>query len=102
MLLEARLKDDTYILIDAEAAIGIDKGGGVFHSPADSLDSMLKLAAQVTGRLKELIDADDAPDRMGITFGIKVNGIAEVSLARRPDDAQFRITAEWSKKGESG
>jgi hypothetical protein len=99
MLLETRLKDDTYILIDAEAALGIDKGTGEFHSPDDALDNMLKLAAQVTGRLKELMSAEGGPDRLGVTFGIRVDGSAAVSLARRTEDAQFRITAEWSRSG---
>jgi len=97
MLLEARLRDDTYILIDAEAVSGIDKGSGQFFTQGEALDSMLKLAAQVTERLKELMDGDDSPDRIGVTFGVKVDGSAAVSVARRPDDAQFRITAEWSR-----
>lgn len=96
MLLETRLSDDTYILIDAEASLGIEKGTGEYHSPSEALDNMLKLASQVTGRLKTLMEGEDAPERLGVTFGIRVNGSAAVSLARKPDDAQFRITAEWS------
>ena len=61
-----------------------------------NLDNMLTLAAQVTERLKVLMDGEDAPDRLGVTFGIRVNGSAAVALARKPDDAQFRITAEWT------
>lgn len=97
MLLEARLRDDTYILIDAEAAIGIDKGTGEYHSPDEALDSILKLAGQVTGRLKELVEAAGGPDRLSATFGIKVDGNAAVSVSRKPEDGQFRVTAEWSR-----
>jgi hypothetical protein len=96
MLLETRLKDDTYILIDAEPSLGIEKGTGEYHSPSEVMDNMLTLATQVTGRLKALMDGEDAPDRLGVTFGIRVNGSAAVALARMPDDAQFRITAEWT------
>ncbi|MFT5683235.1 MAG: hypothetical protein ACI8RZ_004166 [Myxococcota bacterium] len=97
MFLETRLKDDTFIQIDAEASLGIDKGGAVYHSQADVLDNMLTLAAQVTSRLKELTTGEDAPDRMSVTFGIRVNGNSEVSMARQSDIAQFQVTAEWSK-----
>ena len=97
MLLETRLRDDTYILIDAEAAIGIDKGTGEYHSPAEALDTILTLAGQVTSRLKELVQEQDGPDRMTATFGIKVDGSASVAVARKPEDGQIRITAEWSK-----
>ena len=99
MLLEARLRDDTYILIDAEASIGIDKGTGDYHAPQDALDNMLKLAAQVSGRLRELVESEGGPERLGVTFGVRVNGNAAVSMARRPDDAQFKITAEWTRSG---
>ncbi len=99
MLLETRLEDDTYIQIDAEAALGIDKGGGVYHSQADALDNMLTLAAQVTHRLKALTDGDGAPDKLSVTFGVRVDGNAAVSVARQGDIAQFTITAEWTKSG---
>ena len=101
MLLETRLRDDTYIMIDAEAAIGIDKGTGVYHSQDDALDNMLKLAAQVSGRLKELTEGEGGPDRMSVTFGVKVDGNAAVSVARKTEDGQFKITAEWSRSGGS-
>ena len=97
MLLETRLEDDTYILIDAEPMPGIGRNDGQYNSPADALENMLRLAAQVTRRFKDLLDEDSTPDRMGVTFGVRVDGNATVSLARKPDNAQFQITAEWSK-----
>ena len=97
MILEARLRDDVYIRIDAEPSSGIEKGSGDRGYPDQALDNMLQLASQVTSRLHELTTGDKAPDELEVRFGIKVDGNAIVSVSRDLNTAQFQVTARWNQ-----
>ena len=97
MLLETIIHDDVYVFIDAEPAAGIAKGGVVSHSPDMALENMLKLAGQVTTRLREAIPPDTSPDEVEISFAVRVDSNAAVSIARQPTDGQFHIVARWNK-----
>lgn len=96
MIIEARLRDDIFINIDAEATSGMSRG--MEHNyPDQALDNMITLAQQVTSRLSELATGESAPDALEVRFGIKVDGNSAVTLCRSPDTAQLQITARWSK-----
>jgi hypothetical protein len=97
MILEARLRDDVYISIDAVPSSGISKGGSERGYPDQALDNMLKLASQVTSRLHEITEGDKAPDELEVRFGIKVDGDAIVSVSRDITTAQFQVTARWNQ-----
>ncbi len=83
---------EVFFLIPARVRIGSTAAAVVF---TNALDNMLTLAAQITGRLKELTAGEGAPDKLSVTFGVRVDGSAAVSVARQGDIAQFTITAEW-------
>ncbi|MFT4979625.1 MAG: hypothetical protein ACI8S6_005537 [Myxococcota bacterium] len=97
MILEARLRDDIFIQIDAPATSGIEKGGVERSYPDQALDNMLILAGQMTSRLKELTQGEDAPDSLEVTFGVRVDGNAAVSIARDVASAQLQVTARWTR-----
>ncbi|MEL6342843.1 MAG: CU044_2847 family protein [Myxococcota bacterium] len=97
MLLEVLLKDDTYVLIDAEPAIGIDKGGGNIAPPQEALNSMLVLGGQMMSRLVELTRGEAAPDEMSATFGLRVDSNGTVSIAKNLNEAQIQVSARWTR-----
>lgn len=99
MILEARLKDDTYINIDAEASGSISKGrGGERSYPDQALDNMIVLAQQLSERLHALSQGEHAPDALEVSFGVKVDSNAVVSLSRDLSSAQLQVTARWTSK----
>ena len=98
MILEARLKDDIYINIDAEASGSISKGGhGERSYPDQALDNMITLAQQIAERLHALSQGETAPDTLEVSFGVKVDSNAVVSLSRDFNSAQLKVTARWSR-----
>jgi hypothetical protein len=102
MLLESRINDRTTIIIDAETVGGIDKGGGVaFSHPDKALPNAMTLIRAVAETLGEGIPSgtNTPPDTMEVTFAVRVDSNAIVSLARAVDAGQLRVTLRWTRAG---
>ena len=101
MLLETRLDDGSKLFIDAESAGGFSKDSnlGDFH-PDKALDNVVRVAAAVgkklAGAARDAARTQPAPEGLELSFGIKVDSAAVVSVGKTPEDGQFRITARWT------
>ncbi len=106
MLLQSYIDDTTCLNIEVEATGDFHKNedeGGAFH-PDKVLDNVVQVAALVARRMSDA--ASDAaassatpPSRLTLTFGIRVDGAAVVSLASDLSKAHFQVKAEWAPKG---
>ena len=101
MLLETRLDDGSKLFIDAATSGGFAKDSnlGDFH-PDDALKNVVSVAAAVgkklAGAAQDAARSQPAPETLELTFGIKVDASAVVSVSKNPEDGQFRITARWA------
>ena len=98
MLLESRLDNRTTLVIDAESVGGIDKGAlSESGHPDRIVESAVRMIRIVAGRLGEAaqVEGGAAPTSMEVTFAVRVDSNAVVSMARTPDDGQFRVTLRW-------
>ncbi len=104
MLLESHLNKDTILYIDVEPMQGFAKDEGThdFH-PDQVLENVVKVSTLVAQQLAETAaaaseGAHQTPSRLTLEFGIKVDLNAVVSLAPKPGESHFKITAEWAPK----
>ncbi|MCK6502659.1 hypothetical protein L6R53_04565 [Myxococcota bacterium] len=102
MLLASHIDDQTTLYIDTEVAGGFAKGDDDlgFH-PDQVLDNVVKVASLVARRLAEAAahdseGAQSTASRLSLSFGIKVDGAAVVSVASSASAAHFLVTAEWT------
>ena len=102
MLLESRLSDDTALFIDCETVGGFAKSdtAGDFH-PDDAISHVCKLAGDVAMELARTTAAaakgKPSPAGLELEFAIKVDSKATVSVARNPNDGQFRVRVRWGR-----
>jgi hypothetical protein len=98
MLLESRIDDRTTIVIDAEAAGGIDKGAlSVSGHPDRVVSNGISAIRALAKAFTEGFAGDGLPPEMDLTFALRVDSNAVVSLSRRPDEGQFRVTMRWRR-----
>lgn len=98
MLLESQLNDRLTLLIDAESVGGIDKGSLTVTSHPDRIvPRTVEMIRAVAERLGEagVVDAVTPPSTMEVAFAVRVDSNSHVSIARTPDDGQFRVTLRW-------
>jgi hypothetical protein len=105
MLLEARIDQDTIVYIDAEAVGGFSKGGQIGgFLESETLDNVVRVATLVgrrlaeTARLTGSVGATEGASTLDLAFAVKVDAGAVVSIAKTPDEGQFRVTARWSPR----
>ena len=102
MLLESRLSDDTVLLIDCETVGGFDKSDATsdFH-PDEAITNVCKLAGDVAMELSRTTSAaakgKPSPAGLELSFSIKIDSKAAVSVARTPNDGQFRVRVRWGR-----
>lgn len=98
MLLESRIDDRYTLLIDCENLGGVDKNAaGSTGHPDRVLENTVKVIRAAAERLGQGLSMEQlpAPVSMEVNFGVRVDQNAAVSVARNPDDAQFRVTLRW-------
>jgi hypothetical protein len=61
----------------------------------DALDKIKPAAQAVVTRLREL---HDAPDEIGVEFGIKLSAEAGAFVASAGVEANYKVTLKWSNK----
>jgi|GEM_PF-2202982 len=102
MLLESRLADDTPLFIDCETVGGFDKSdaGTDFH-PDDAIKHVCTIAGQVANELakaaRAAAGAKPSPGGLELEFAVKVDSKATVSVARNPNDGQFKVRVRWGR-----
>ncbi len=100
MLLESRINDRCTLLIDAETVGGIDKGSQSSHSHPDKMVplvvEMIRGVAENLGAAVN-VDAPHAPNEMDVTFTVRMDSNAVVSIARSPEAGQFQVTLRWKR-----
>lgn len=106
MLLQSYIDENTCLHIEVESSGDFNKGSEeseAFH-PDRVLDNVVAVAALVARRMSEAASksaasSDTPPSRLELTFGIRVDGGAVVSLASDLNKAHFQVRAEWAPKG---
>ena len=102
MILESRLADDTALFIDCETAGGFDKSDATseFH-PDDAIRNVCTIAGQVAAELSKAAraaaGAKPSPGGLELSFAIKVDSKACVSVARNSGEGQFKVTVRWGR-----
>lgn len=102
MLLETRFSDDSPVLIDVEAVSSVNKGdASEIISPDEVMGKVLDLSGNVARELASAAagatGAKPNPSGIEMSFGIRVDSNAVVSVARRLDDAQFHVKVRWGR-----
>ncbi len=97
MLIETRLSEGTYIFIDAEPTSGVGEEDSCH--PDSVMDNIVGITQGVLSRIREAAAGEDPPEQLTIAFGVRMDGNAVVSIAKRPELGQFQITARWHRQG---
>lgn len=100
MLLESRINERCTLLIDAETVGGIDKGSQSSHSHPDKLVPLITAAIRgVAEGLGEAMNVTAAiePSEMEVSFTMRMDSNAVVSIARSADAGQFGVTLRWKR-----
>lgn len=105
MLLQSYIDESTCLNIEVEASGDFHKNddeGSVFH-PDKVLDNVVEVAALVARRMSDAASraaasSDTPPSRLTLTFGIRVDAGAVVSLSSDISKAHFQVKAEWAPK----
>lgn len=98
MLLESRIDDRTTILIDAEASAGIDKGGSMSAHPDKVVPNGVTTVRAVAKAFADgLVGVEGLPPELELSFSLRVDSHAVVSLSRNPNEGQFRVTMRWRR-----
>ncbi len=98
MLLETRVNDRLTLLVDCENSGGVEKNALTANAHPDKiLDSAIAIIRGAAVRFGEglSLEGQPAPVMLEVEFGVKVDANAVVSLARRPDEAHFRVKLRW-------
>jgi hypothetical protein len=61
----------------------------------DALEKIKPAAQAIIARLREL---QDAPDEVGVEFGIKLSAAAGAFIASAGVEANYKVTLKWAKK----
>ena len=72
-----------------------DKAKDTFE---DALDKIKPAAQSIIGKLREL---HDAPDEIGVEFGIKLSAEAGAFIASAGVEANYKVTLKWTKSSAS-
>lgn len=99
MLLESQLNDRTILIFDAESVGGIDKGAVSNQGHPDkivprTIEIVRALATQLA-TAAEGVPGPNQPTDMEVTFGVRVDSNAIVSIARNPSEGNIRVTLKW-------
>lgn len=100
MLIESKVESEI-VLIEAEAASGIDKSStaGSFD-PDNVLQNVVGLVGAFTRALSESANqgamALPTPARMEIRFGVRVDSNSVVSIGKTPEGCQFQVMVAWN------
>lgn len=95
-----RLPDGSEILVEAIGADQlVDAGGGKISERAvgafkEGLELIASLARSVRHSIAEL-KSEDAPNKVELEFGIKIDAELGAMIARASTDAQLRILIAW-------
>ncbi|MDP2313296.1 MAG: CU044_2847 family protein [Pseudomonadota bacterium] len=99
MLLESRINERTTLVIDAESVGGIDKGALSTRSHPDTaipaVMAAIRAVAETLGEAAR-VGGSAPPSGMEVTFTVRIDSNAVVSVARTPDAGQFRVTLKWA------
>ena len=60
-----------------------------------------KIKPVATALIKKLREPIDAPDEIGVEFGVKLSGEAGVVLAATGVEAHFKVSLAWKRKEAS-
>lgn len=105
-LLEFRLDGGGSILVEVEPAPRgpVTRGGGgdaavrVVAAAEDSLQKVLAgVGPAVSGVLDQFRDSTRGPDEVTVEFSVKLAADAGVIIARTSGEANFKVTAKWSR-----
>lgn len=96
MLLQTRLNADTELFIDCETSGSFDKDETAldFH-PDDAADHVVTIAKGVVARLRDVSEAAGDDAQVEVSFSVKIDSNAVVSVAREPGAGQFRVTVRY-------
>ena len=103
-LVEFPLQDGTSIIVEVEQPEGgvvkAARSPGEVVAKAketleDALDKIKPAAQSIIAKLRGL---QDAPDEIGVEFGIKLSAEAGAFIASAGVEANYKVTLKWSKK----
>jgi len=103
-LVEFTLQDGGSVLIEVEepqaggltrAARPGEVAAKAKHSLEEALEHVKPAAAAVIAQLRSL---HDAPDEVGVEFGIKLSAEAGAFIAAAGVEANYKVTLKWTKK----
>ncbi|MCB9778386.1 MAG: hypothetical protein H6742_07480 [Alphaproteobacteria bacterium] len=103
MLIENRLDDETSVFIDVEIAGGFARGEDDygFH-PDQILNNVVKVSSLVASKLAEsaqqTAEKHEAPSRLTLEFGLKIDANSVVCIANNSQAAHFKVVAEWAPR----
>lgn len=98
MLLESQLPNRTTLVFDAESVGGIDKGSLTVQAHPDKIvPRAVEMIRALATELSGIAGIPDAPD-IEISFTVRVDSNAVVSIARSADEGQLRVTMRFPKK----
>lgn len=97
MLLECRVGEGSFIVLDAESTGGIDKSVTKIVSHPDqvvgqTLDAIRAIAGSFGAGVG---DSAERPSTLEVQFGVRVDSNATVTVAKTPEQGQFRVTLRW-------
>lgn len=98
MFLESRITDKLVLLVEAEAASGIDKSQfAVSPDPDRILERTIEVIRVCADRMGAALSTagTPAPVTMEVKFGVRVDGNAMVVLSKLASEAQFQVTFRW-------
>jgi hypothetical protein len=92
---------------DDEPSSGMVGGAGRILDTAHPVRGVTETLQEALGRIRPALEAvvgqvrglASPPDRVSIEFGIKVTAEAGVVIAKAATEANFTVSAEWTREG---
>lgn len=96
ILVEVEAPEETGMVPAAREERGVpERARQTFES---AWEKVRPAASAIVGKLRAL---HDPPDKVEVTFGLKMNGEAGVILAAAGVEANFKVTLTWRRKKET-
>ncbi|MFI9558790.1 CU044_2847 family protein [Nonomuraea endophytica] len=83
---------------EAEEIQRAGRAGRALRQAGSTLQAAItSVTPAVESIARKLRDIENPPDRLELTFGIKISGEADVAIAKTSSEAQFQVVLEWGQ-----
>jgi hypothetical protein len=102
-LIEFPLQDGSSVIVEVEqpegAVVKVGRPGEVAAKAKETLEAALdKIKPASEAIVTKLRGLHDAPDEIGVEFGIKLSAEAGAFIASAGVEANYKVTLKWTKK----